>query len=637
MEEFTLVKDFAIIMATAGVATFLFRKLRLSLVLGYLVAGLLIGPYTFSSAPVENADEVKLLADLGLVLLLFGLGLEFSWGRIRQVGLTIILVAAAEVITMVYLGYWLGKALGWDTWDAIFLGAALSVTSSAIAITTLKDLGRLDLVSSRLIVAISVAEDFAAILAIALLTGLARTGVTDLAFSDAGYVVLKLVVFVAALIGLGSLLLPRLLRAARRLGSREALLVTSLGLCFGTALITRELELSAAVGAFLVGSLIGTTEESEDIVEMIGPLRYMFGALYFVAIGMLVDVSHAGDYVLAAVAIAAFYIFGKFLANVLLVFLAGYGPRTALGVGLGMPHMGEFSLAIAKVGKQYDVVRSSLYPAVAIASALVALISPHLFQLEAAVAGFIERRSPALLKGYVLRISDWLEALRSALRFESEPAQKAKRAIRLLIVNGLIVMAIVGLGAFLLPYVEEIDRLSKVRADLVGLLFGLGLLVLCMPSLVAMWRNVRTLDDAMVALLVSKRGLATGSRADAVRVILRDSILVVLIVFATIWAFPLISELLALGSLALVIPALLLAAALFLVLRSLRQIHHKLELVFSATMLGREDASDIQVGLDAAVYQSTRRGFLHRLPFIGNKRSRERQADTLNEKREEDL
>ena len=137
MEEFALVKDLAIIMITAGAVTFVFRNLRLSPLFGYLVAGLLIGPYTFSNAPVENIEEVRLIADLGLILLLFGLGMEFSWSRIRQVGFTILLIAGAEIATMVYLGYWLGVLLGWGTWDSIFLGGAMGVTSSAIAFSIL--------------------------------------------------------------------------------------------------------------------------------------------------------------------------------------------------------------------------------------------------------------------------------------------------------------------------------------------------------------------------------------------------------------------------------------------------------------------------------------------------------------------
>lgn len=594
MEDFPLVKDFAIIMVTAGGIAFLSSRLRLSPVFGYLMAGILIGPYTFSNPPIENVDEIQLLADLGLVLLLFGIGLEFNWKRISQIGFTVVLVAVAEILTMLYLGYWLGQLLGWDRWDSIFLGSALCISSSSIAIATLKGSNRLDRTSSRLIIGISVAEDFAAIVIIAILTGMARTGVGDLDFSEAGYIVLKLVAFVAGAVAVGTLLVPRIIKLITRSGSREVLLITSLGLCFGGALISRELGLSVAAGAFLMGTLLGNIDQSEEITEIISPIHLMFGALYFVAIGMLVDISRAHDFIGPALVITAFFIGGKILGNTLLIFLAGFKPKTSLEVGTGMPHMGEFSLAIAKIGNQHHAVRPVLYPAIAISSAITALISPFLTRSTDSAAMFMERRSPALLKGYILRLSEWGQELHLISSFKGESSKAVRRFLRIIVINLLIVMAIVGIGTVLLPYVEDMRTFSDISDNLIGFMFSLGLLTLCLPSFWAIWHSIRTLDDVVTTQLVGKHLPGIAPRHEVIRIVVRDSIFIVLLVFATVWSFPLISKLFALGSLAIAAPAILLAVMIFLTLRFVRQIHSKLEQTLSQTMLGKEEDTTYQ-------------------------------------------
>ncbi|MFO8011091.1 MAG: cation:proton antiporter [Dehalococcoidia bacterium] len=596
MEEFSLVKDFAVVMVTAGAATFIFRKLlHLPPIFGYLVAGLLIGPYTFSNPPVENVDEVRLMADLGLVLLLFGLGLEFSFNRIRAVGVTVLLIAAAEILTMLYLGYWLGQALGWGNWSSIFLGSALCITSSGIAVSIIRQSGRMDELFAKLVIGISVAEDFVAIAIIAVLTGIARTGTTELGGGDIGYLVLKLVVFVAALVGFGTLIVPRIIKMIGRLGSREALLITSLGLCFGMALISRELSLSVATGAFLMGSLLGNIDESNQIVEVVTPIEHMFGALYFVAIGMLINVNQADDFIIPAVIIALFFIAGKTLSGTLLTFLSGYDPRTSLRVGMTMPQMGEFSLAIGMVGKQYGVVSTYMYPAVAIASAIVSLFSPIMARSANRLADFFDCRAPAMLKGYISRVSDWLQALRSSLTIDTEETRRAGRALKIIVANGLVVMAIIGAGTFSLSYVKDLDRLSDVRADIIGLVFSGGLLALCMPSFLAIWRNMRVFDDAAAMFLMKRRGIAAEWKYETVRVLLRDGILLVLVFFATLWSLPLISELFMVGSFAVAIPGLLLAIGLFLALRSFQQIQHALEESFGKTLFCGEKLSPGEV------------------------------------------
>jgi monovalent cation:H+ antiporter-2, CPA2 family len=224
-EEFALVRDFAIIMAVAGGVVVLFRKLNQPPILGYLIAGLLIGPFTFPCPPITNRESIRLLADLGLVLLLFAVGLEFGWRRIRQVGLGVLFIGGLEMLIMISLGYWVGRLLGWMVQESIFLGAALSISSSAILVKVLQDMGRLASLSGRLIIGTLVVEDFAAVLLRTLLSEIATTGTAG--WGDVGLLVAKLAVFAVASLALGALFVPWIIRFVSQFRSRETLLLAS--------------------------------------------------------------------------------------------------------------------------------------------------------------------------------------------------------------------------------------------------------------------------------------------------------------------------------------------------------------------------------------------------------------------------
>jgi CPA2 family monovalent cation:H+ antiporter-2 len=586
MEGIALLKDFAIIMVVAGVVTLLFRRLRQPPILGYLIAGLLISPYTLPTPPVTEVDTIRLLADLGLVLLLFGLGLEFSWSKIRQVGLSVLIIGVIEILTMISIGYGLGRLLGWSTMDALFLGAALHISSSALIVKILRDTGKLDLLSSRLIVGILVVEDFAAVAIIAVLSGIGTTGTAS--FGDIGSLALRLVIFVVASLAFGAIIVPRIIRFTARFHSKEALLITSLGLCFAMALLGNYLGLSAAAGAFLMGALIGDTKHSEEIVEVMTPVRDMFAALFFVSIGMLINIAQFRDFIVPAIIVAAVFVLGKMLSNTLATFISGHGGKTSLQVGTAMPQMGEFSLAIAKVGMDHRVLIAPLYPVIASVTALTAFTGPYIMRSADSVANFLNRRSPALLKAYVSRLADWLQALRAVFARDSKTAQKVRHFGRTVLVNLLIVMVIIGIGTFALQYVEELALFTQIRADIIALVLGCLFLMGCMPSFVAIWRSVRALADEAATYVVSRRPSAKQWRRKVLRIVLRDSLVILLSILVGIWLIPFISSLLLIGSLALAIPLLLLGVILYLVSRSVLDIHTQLERTFSRTLLGDE-------------------------------------------------
>jgi CPA2 family monovalent cation:H+ antiporter-2 len=601
VEEVGLVKDFAIIMAVAGGVTLLFRKLHQPPILGYLIAGLLIGPYTLPVPPVTDVDTIRLLADLGLVLLLFGIGLEFSWSKIRQVGLSVLIIGVGEILTMICIGYGLGQLLGWTKMDSVFLGAALHISSSVIIVKILRDLGKLNLLSSRLIIGILVVEDFAAVVILSVLSGIATTGTADL--GDIGSLVMRLVIFVTASLAFGAIIVPRIINFTHQFHSKEALLITSLGLCFAMALLGEYLGLSVAAGAFLIGALVGDTKHSEEVVEVVSPVRDMFAALFFVTIGMLINIAQFRDFIAPAIIVSIVFMLGKILSNTLATFISGHDGRTALQVGMSMPQMGEFSLAIAKLGIDRGVVASYLYPVIATATALTSSVTPYIMRSADFVADFFERKAPILLKVYVSRLADWLQALRATFARDSAAARKVQHSAKIITINLLIVIVIIGIGTFTLHSVTNLAFLDRIRADFIGLGVGLIILLLCLPSFVVIWRNLRSLVDEAVTYVLSRRPSAKRWRRRALRIILRDSILIGLSIFVAMWFIPFISALLSIGSFALAIPLLLLALLLYLVLNSVRHIHRQLEQNFSQILLGEEYTSTSVEGTRLGVGQ----------------------------------
>jgi CPA2 family monovalent cation:H+ antiporter-2 len=589
MEEISLIRDFAIIMVVAGVVTLLFRILRQPPVLGYLIAGVLVGPYTLPFSPITQTETISLLADLGLVLLLFSLGLEFSWHKIRQIGFSVLIIGGIEIVTMVSLGYGLGRLMGWSIMNSIFLGASLHISSSAIIVKIFRDTGILNRNASKLVVGILVVEDFAAIAIVAILSGIATNGIAS--FSKVGLLGLKLVIFTITTLVIGALIVPRLIRFTARFSSKEALLVTSLGLCFAMCLFSNYLGLSVAIGAFLMGSLIGDTEQVEDVIDVTTPVRDMFAAIFFVAIGMLINIREVKDFLVPGIIVACVFMLGKIISNTVATFITGHDGKTALRVGVPMSQMGEFSLYITKIGIEHGVVLSYLYPIVAMATAITSFVAPYMIRSADSISDFIDDHSSRLLHAYVSRLSEWLETLRTGMASDSIVSHISRHAIRSITINIVIVIVLASMSNFAFPYVEDVAAFFGLRRDIVGLILGLLLLTLCIPSFWTIWKNVRNLADEAAALVLSKRLSLKTWRLQALRIIMRDSIVLMLTVLMGLWFIPFFSGLITIGSLAILVPAFLCTLILYMVLRSAFDIHDQMERAFSRVLMGKEQSS----------------------------------------------
>jgi CPA2 family monovalent cation:H+ antiporter-2 len=395
MTESALVRDLAVVMVTSGIVTAVFHQLRQPVVLGYILAGVIIGPHTPPFAFVRDGHSIETLAELGVTLLLFGIGLEFSLRKLRRVGGVALAGAAFEIPVMIWLGFSAGKLAGWDTNESVFLGAILSISSTTIIAKALAELRQTREEYARIVMGILIVEDLCAIVMLALLSSLARAG--EVAVGQALLVLGGVTLFVVTTTVVGFLLVPRLLAIVGRIPMPEVLTITVLALCFGSAILARELGFSPALGAFLAGAVMAETRLVRQIEERIESIRDMFSAIFFVAVGMQIDPRVIVAYASLVLGLSLLTVVGKVFACSAATIACGYSPRTALRVGMALGQIGEFSFIIAALGKQAGVASDTLYPLTVAVSAVTTLSTPYQIRGTDWLARWLRPAVPARL------------------------------------------------------------------------------------------------------------------------------------------------------------------------------------------------------------------------------------------------
>jgi len=376
-----IVADFAVIMTIGALVTFVFYELKQPLILGYLIAGVIIGPYTPPFALVSRLDVLGAAADLGVILLLFGIGLEFPLARLRKIGFKVpIGVSAIEIALMFLISYGIGWVLSWSLIDSLFLGAALASSSTVIIAKVLSDLGKLRDTSALIMMGILVAEDLFVIFILALITAIVGTG--SLAFPGLAWTVAKVLLFVFSTLIVGSLFVPRIIDRVARLEHDEVLILIALGLCFGLSVVANMLGLSMAIGAFLIGVLVASAKSAGRVATLSSPIKDMFAAMFFVSMGALIDISQFRIFLIPALVVTAIMMVGKVIGCGVGTKAFGYDISTSLKVGLGMGQIGEFAFIVAKAGQDLNVIGTTVFPTIAIAAAITALLTPYMIKLS---------------------------------------------------------------------------------------------------------------------------------------------------------------------------------------------------------------------------------------------------------------
>lgn len=508
MHAIQFIQDLAVIMSIAGVATVVCHRLRQPVVLGYILAGVVIGPHTPPYPLITDEETIKTLAELGVVFLLFSLGLEFSLRKLWRVGATAFVAAFAEIVLMMWLGYQLGAGFGWKSMDALFLGAMLAISSTTIIVKALDDLDLKRERFAQLVFGILIVEDILAIGMIALLSGLATTG--NVSAGDVAGTVGRLVVFLVVALVIGILVVPRLLSYVARFRSNEVLLIAVLGLCFGFCLLVVKLDYSIALGAFVIGAIMAESRELATIERLIEPIRDLFSAIFFVAIGLLLDPHVVVTHALPIVVITIAVLVGKVVACGAGTFVAGHGARTSLRVGMGLAQIGEFSFIIATLGTTLGVVSDFLYPIAVAVSVITTLTTPYLIRAADPLAVSLGRGLPDSMTRVLRLYTEWLQGIRPTDR-QAVVAGVVRRSLLHVLVNFCLVAAVF-LGSALLARADVLEAVgSDNHANAV--LWG-GALALSLPFLVAAYRKLQALS--MVLAEVGS-GSTRGGLSDKVR------------------------------------------------------------------------------------------------------------------------
>ncbi|HXG14262.1 MAG TPA: cation:proton antiporter [Candidatus Nitrosotenuis sp.] len=363
-----------LVSAAVGIVAYILRQ---PLVLGFLVAGILIGPF----GPFSLIKEVSMLnnfSDIAIVLLLFGVGLTFPISKLRAIGKVGAVIAIIEVFVMLGIGFGVAFAFGWSTMDAMFLAAALSISSTAIIVKVLEDMGVIEEPTSILIIGILVIEDLIAAVMISTLHSTVLMG--EFNFDDMVWKIAQIGMFIGGTVTLGSFGMPRILSLLSNFQRYEFTILVALGVAFGLSFLSHELGFSAATGAFLAGVIIAGSRFSEDINNLITPIREVFVAVFFVTIGALMDIQIIVQYWLPIVIITIVTIVGKTVATYAGVRLLSLGSHNALGIGFSMAQLGEFSFIVLKVGQDLGATSAFLFPIIGMVVLLTTIFAPFLIK-----------------------------------------------------------------------------------------------------------------------------------------------------------------------------------------------------------------------------------------------------------------
>jgi len=456
MESVVFLQSLAVVLLVAAVATVVFQRLRQPVVFGYLFAGMIVGPH-IPLPLVADMNTVHTLSELGVILLMFSLGLEFSIGKLAAVSQKAGPVALFESTIMVSIGYFVGQMLGLSRIESIFTGAIVGISSTTIIVKAFEEQkvrGRV----TELVFGILIIEDLIAVFLLTILTTLAQSG----AFSpkDLGITAVRLVMFLVPLIGFGLLTVPRAIRYVQRIGSKETTLVASIGLCFGAALLALSFGYSVALGAFIAGSLVAESGHEREIETLVRPVRDMFAGIFFVSVGMIIDPAALAAHWPAVLALTITVILGKVLTVTIGAFLAGHGRRTAIKAGMSLAQIGEFSFIIASVGVSAGVIASWIYPAAIAVSAITTLTTPLLIKLSNKAAAEIDHWLPEPIQTVAALYASWIERVRSAPRVPTERSA-TRRIVRIILVDAALLTALV-IGVDL-----EIDRVAVILGKMV--------------------------------------------------------------------------------------------------------------------------------------------------------------------------
>ena len=386
-----MIEDLALILVVAGVVTLIFKKLKQPLVLGYIVAGFLVSPNMPYTASVADMENVHLWADIGVMFLLFSLGLDFSFKKILKMGASPVISTCTIIFCMSMLGFCVGRLFGWEQMDCIFLGGMLAMSSTTIIYKAFDDLGLRQQQFAGLVMSVLILEDILAIVMMVMLSAIAQGNLEGSQMLES---VMRIGFFLILWLVVGIFAIPLFLRVVRSLINTEVLLVVSLGLCCAMAVISSKVGFSSAFGAFIMGSILAETVEAERIEKLVEPVKNLFGAIFFVSVGMLVDPKILVEYAVPIILLVMTILIGQSVFGTFSFMLGGESLKSAMRCGFSMAQIGEFSFIIASLGLSLGVISDFLYPVVVAVSVITTFLTPYMIRFATPVYNNLEHRLP---------------------------------------------------------------------------------------------------------------------------------------------------------------------------------------------------------------------------------------------------
>ncbi|MFV0604643.1 MAG: cation:proton antiporter [Niabella sp.] len=461
-----LITDLALILAVAAVVTIIFKRLKFPLILGYIVSGILISPHFNFFPTVYEISDVQVWGEIGVIFLLFSLGLEFSFKKLGQIGGAASIAAGFEAIGMGTLGFFTGQLLGWDFMDCIFLGGCLTISSSTVIIKTFEDLSLKHRNFANLVYGILVVEDLIAVTILVLLGSFVITRQVN--GSEIFFSMLKLIFFLVLWFVAGIFLIPSILKRAKKFLTDEILLIVAIAMCFVMVYLSSLAGFSAALGAFIMGSILAETTKAERIEHLVKPVRDLFGAIFFVSVGMLIDLRLIAAHIVPVTIICLVVIVGKILIIGTGSYISGKSLKVSLQAGMSLALIGEFSFIIASLGNKYNAISPNFYPIIIAVSAITIFLGPSLILASTPFYNWIYKKLPPVWQQKINRYSTEATSLRTTSDWQI--------VLRSFLTNGIIytvvlITIILTSDALLLPWLTGLNNeLGSIATAVISLL-----------------------------------------------------------------------------------------------------------------------------------------------------------------------
>jgi CPA2 family monovalent cation:H+ antiporter-2 len=456
-----LISDLGLILVTAAIAVLLFRKLKQPLVLGYLVAGFLASSQFDFFPTVKDMDSVKVWAEIGVIFLLFSLGLEFSFKKLMKVGGTASITAITQIVGMVIIGYFIGQLMDWGKMNSLFLGVILSISSTTIILKTFDELGVKTQKFAGNVIGALIVQDILAILMMVMLSTVAVS--QQFSGGELMQSVLKLIFFLTIWFVAGIFFIPTLLKKAKHLLTDEMLLIVSLALCLLMVLFAANVGFSPALGAFIMGSIIAETTQAEHIEHLVKPVKDLFGAVFFVSVGMLINPEMLAKYAVPVGILTFAVILGQSFLSTIGALFSGQPLKQSIQTGMSLSQIGEFSFIIATLGMTLNVTSDFLYPIIVAVSAITTFTTPFMVKFSTPFSIYLEKKLPRRWVKRIERYSANTEAIKSVSTW-----QIVLRAyLTQVVIHSIIIVAIISLSSkYILPLVQD-SRFGNAIAALI--------------------------------------------------------------------------------------------------------------------------------------------------------------------------